>query len=533
VATTQPAPSTASAAPKRATLVLITLILGALVCNLNLAVANVALPAIGTALDATQTGLTLIAVGCSLGLAMSVLYLGAIGDRYGRKLLLLCGAGITIPLAAICAWSPNVEVLVAGRILTGVAAGMAYPTTLALVTALWASGPARTKAIALWSAASGGATVISPVIAGWLLERFWWGSVFLIIVPVAAASLVLTLLFIPAHVNESKDRVDNLGGLLSVIMVAALVLGISTISAPGLLAPALGLLILAVAFGVLFVMRQRKATNPLYDLHYAARTLFWVPAIAGMIVFGSLMGSMFIGQQFMQNVLGYSTFAAGLAIVPTAVGMLAVASRSAKLVGSRGSRFTLLLGFAFIVPALVIMLIFWREGTSYFFVGAAYLLIGMGAGLALTPASHSLTSSVPVSRVGMASGTADLQRDLGGSIMQAIMGTMLTFGYAAALATSIKDSPNASQVSASTETTLLQSFTGAEQVATQYPQYQEQIISAATESFMSGSNWAYAAGVIASILGALLVALRFPGKAAEAQLTTEYQKQDAATSTQP
>jgi hypothetical protein len=289
-----------------------------------------------------------------------------------------------------------------------------------------------------------------------------------------------------------------------------------------------GLLFLAVVFVVLFAVRQRKASNPLYDLHYAARRLFWVPAVAGMIVFGSLMGSMFIGQQFMQNVLGYSTFNAGLAIVPAAIGMLAVAPRSAKLVGSHGSRFTLLAGYVFILPALLIMLLVWREGTSYLFVGLAYLLIGIGAGLALTPASHSLTGSVPVSRVGMASGTADLQRDLGGSIMQAIMGTALTFGYAASLTAGISDSSDASKVSSTTEAALLQSFTGAEQVADRYPQYKEQIVSAATEGFLSGSNWAYVAAVVAVAFGALLVASRFPGKAGEVALSKQYQEQDSS-----
>ena len=192
--------------------------------------------------------------------------------------------------------------------------------------------------------------------------------------------------------------------------------------------------------------------------------------------------------------------------------------------------FTLLSGYFFIVPALLIMLIAWREDTSYVYVGVAYLLVGVGAGLALTPASHSLTGSVPVSRVGMASGTADLQRDLGGSIMQAIMGTMLTFGYAASLKASIGDSPDASKVSGTTEAALLQSFTGAEQVAEKFPKFKEQIVSAATDSFLSGSNWAYMAALIATVLGAILVATRFPGKAGEAAMQAEYHEQDSKLS---
>ena len=175
----------ASGAPRRAGLVLAALIVSALVCNINLAVANVALPDIGLELGTSQTSLTLVAVGCTLGLAMSVLYLGAIGDRHGRKRLLLLGLALTVPASAVSAWAADTGMLVAGRVFTGVAAGMAYPTTLALITALWAEGPLRVRAIALWSAVSAGGAVVGPVIAGLLLENFWWGSVFIIAVPLA------------------------------------------------------------------------------------------------------------------------------------------------------------------------------------------------------------------------------------------------------------------------------------------------------------------------------------------------------------
>ena len=159
------------------------------------------------------------------------------------------------------------------------------------------------------------------------------------------------------------------------------------------------------------------------------------------------MGAMFIGQQFVQNVLGYSTLEAGLAILPGAVGMILVAPRSAKLVEARGSRFTLLLGYIFCLLAFLVMLVLWDEDASYFPVGLGYLLVGVGVGFAGTPASRSLTGSVPVTRAGMASGTADLQRDLGGAIMQSIFGALLTAGYAASFAEQIAASPHAAEVS--------------------------------------------------------------------------------------
>src|SRR6187399_3455115 len=203
-----------SSSPKRAALVLGALILVAAVANLNLAVANVALPDIGKAFGSSQTTLNLIAVGYSLGLATSVLYLGALGDRHGRKMMLLLGMGLSIPASLLAGLAPSDEVLFAARVLGGVAAGMAFPTTLALITALW-SGAARTKAIALWAAIGGAISALGPLCSGALLEHFWWGSVFLVTLPLAAVALVMALVFVPAHINEETNAVDIIGGMLS------------------------------------------------------------------------------------------------------------------------------------------------------------------------------------------------------------------------------------------------------------------------------------------------------------------------------
>ena len=339
--------------PARPRLVLFVLVLVAAVANLNLAVANVALPEIGRDFDASQTQLNLIAVAYSLGLAASVLYLGALGDRYGRKLLLVSGMALSIPACIIAGFAPDFEVLFGARLLGGVSAGLAYPTTLALITALW-SGPARTKAIALWSALGGALSALGPLMSGALLEQFAWGSVFLVTVPLALAALVLAAVLVPAHVNETTDPVDNLGGMISVLFIAALVLSINFAPVDGMGVVAIGLGVVALAAGTVFLVRQSRAEFPLYDLCVARRRTFWVAAVAGIIVFGSLMGVIFVGQQFLQNVLEYSTLAAGAATLPAAIAMVIVAPQSAKLVESRGSRFTLLLGYVFIVTGLVL-----------------------------------------------------------------------------------------------------------------------------------------------------------------------------------
>ncbi|MCZ7530236.1 MAG: MFS transporter [Acidimicrobiia bacterium] len=516
-------------APKRAGLVLVSLIIVAAVANLNLAVANVALPDIGKAFDASQTSLNLVAIGYSLGLAASVLYLGAIGDRYGRKLLLVLGVLISVPASLLAAFAPNIDILFVARLVGGIAAGMAFPTTLALITALW-SGQPRTRSIALWSAIGGGISALGPLVAGGLLEEFWWGSVFLVTLPLAVVALILAVVYVPSHVNEETDPVDNLGGILSALLVGALILAINFAAVPDKGTLVLGLAIVALAAGGAFVLRQRRASNPLFDLHVAGRRIFWVAAVAGIIVFGSLMGAMFIGQQFLQNVLDYSTLDSGLAILPAVVMMILVAPRSAKLIGSHGSRFTLLSGYLFCLLGFLTMLLLWDEGTPYWEIGLAYALVGVGVGFAGTPASHSLTGSVPVQRAGMASGTADLQRDLGGAIMQSILGALLTAGYASAIASAIASSPNKSQVTDSVQAELQKSFSSAENTASQYPKYAEQITAAAKQSFVDGQDWAYLAGVVAIVLGAALVFFVFPKKSDEERLLVEYHEEDTTPS---
>jgi MFS transporter, DHA2 family, multidrug resistance protein len=518
------------AAPQRAGLVLITLILVAAVANLNLSVANVALPSIGAAFDASQVSLNLIAVGYSLGLAASVLYLGALGDRYGRKMMLVLGTALAIPMSLLAAFAPSDEVLFVARVGGGVAAGMAYPTTLALITALW-SGAARTKAIALWSALGGAIAALGPLVAGGLLEEFDWGSVFLVTLPLAVVALVLAFLFVPSHVNETSDPVDNLGGILSVVLVGALILAINFAPVPNEGALVVGLAAIALAALAAFSIRQRKAENPLYDLNVAARRVFWVAACAGVIVFGSLMAAAFVSQQYLQNVLGYSSLEAGASILPAALVMVLVAPRSAKLVEARGARFTLLSGYVFLLLAFLWMLVIWDEGAPYWQIALAYVFIGAGVGLAGTPASHSLTGSVPVTRAGMASGTADLQRDLGGAIMQSIFGALLTAGYASAVSAAIAASDQ--DITDSTQAQLTKSFDGAEAVAAQHPQYADAITAGAKQAFLEGDDWAYTAGVVAIVLGGVLVYFLFPKRDEERRLLAAYHAEDTRAAAGP
>ncbi|MGW0035201.1 MFS transporter [Gordonia sp. NPDC003376] len=508
-------------APARAKLVLAALILVAGVANINLAVANVALPDIGRALDASSTQLNLIAVGYSLGLAASVLYFGVLGDRYGRKRLLVAGMLLTLPASLIAGFAGDPNVLFGARVLGGVAAGLAYPTTLAIITALW-GGAKRTSAIAAWSAIGGAISAMGPVLSGALLEQFDWKSVFLVTIPLAVIALAAAWFLVPKDGGDTAVGVDNFSGVLSIVLVGATVLAINFAPLGDMGTAVWTLTAVAVISTLVFVWRQLRIRVPLYDFRIASRPTFWVAALGGIIIFGTLMGAMFIGQQYLQNVLGYSTLAAGALALPAAAAMVIVAPQSAKMVESIGSRYTLIIGYAFIIAGLVVAQVFWRDSASLWAVIGTYMLIGVGVGFAGTPASHSLTGSVPVSRAGMASSTSDLQRDLGGAIMQSVLGAILTAGYAKALTETIHDSPNAAQVSSETQAALTKSFASAADLAERYPQYSEQIISAARDAFVQGDTRAYTAAIVIVATGALLVWLFYPNAAGEREDMARY-----------
>ncbi|MAU80265.1 MFS transporter [Gordonia sp. Z-3] len=515
-------------APARAGRVLTALILVAGVANINLAVANVALPDIGEALDASSTQLNLIAVGYSLGLAASVLYFGALGDRYGRKRMLVFGMSLSIPASLVAGFAPSFEVLFGARVVGGISAGLAFPTTLAVITALW-SGARRTKAIAAWSALGAAISASGPVLSGGLLEVFKWNAVFLVTLPLAVIALIGAWFLVPSDSGDTAATVDNLGGVLSIVLVGATVLALNfaPLGDKGTAVVILTAIALVAALG--FVVRQLRVRVPLFDLRIARRRTFWVAAVGGIIIFGTLMGAMFIGQQFLQNVLGYSTLEAGAMILPAALAMVVVAPQSAKLVEALGSRFTLLLGYAFIVAGLVVAYLTWDEGASVWVVIAAYFLIGVGVGFAGTPASHSLTGSVPVQRAGMASSMSDLQRDLGGAIMQSLLGAILTAGYAKSLSASIAASPQADEITAQSEAALTKSFSSAEVLASRYPQYADQIIAAARNAFVDGDTRAYGAAIAVVVLGALIVLFGYPGHAREREAMARYAAQQRLT----
>ena len=298
--------------PGRAGMVLLSLILVAAVANLNLSVANVALPDIGTYFDASQTALNLVAVGYSLGLAASVLYLGALGDRHGRKSMAIGGVLLSIPACLVAAWAPSIEVLVVRAHPRRTVRRHGVPDDVGAD-----HGPVvragTDESIALWSGPGGAIASLGPLVSGALLEHFYWGSVFLVTLPLAVAALLLRAEVRPlARQRVRRTRSTTWGASCPSLSWAAS-------SSPSTSHPCRTR---GSAGGLARRDRGRRLASrsscvsvgppiPCTTWASPADECYWVAACAGIIVFGSLMGAMFIGQQFLQNVLGYSTLSAG------------------------------------------------------------------------------------------------------------------------------------------------------------------------------------------------------------------------------
>lgn len=523
---TVPAEMSRTGLPARSGAVLTALALAAVTSNINVSSANVALPSIGEAFDASQSMLNLIGLGAGLGLSITVVYAGSIADRYGRKRMLVIGL-IGILLSSIAsAFAPDPITLTIARLLTGIASGIAFPVTLSLITVLWAAGPRRTSAIAIWSGVSGMASVLGGALGGLLVDQLWWGSSFLMSVPLALASLLLVVFVVPAHVKESTEPVDHIGGVLSILLILALVLGINLVFIPSLLMWGLIFLGVAVALTGVFTWRQRVAPSPLFDLSVAKRRLFWAPATSGAIVFGALVGAVFVGSQFLQYVLGYSSLQAGLAGIPAAVALLVVSPASSKMISSYGTRTTSTIGFVIVLFGFVTML-FWRETTPYWLVATSFVVLGGGVSLVSAASSKALVSSIPTRRVGMASATSDLQRDLGGVILQSLLGAVLAAGFSSYTEKIISSSPNASLITGDIDQALRSSFTSAQSIAERYPQYSDAIFQAAKESMVAGSLSAYIVGGIAVIAGILIAWFGIPSRRDEQAMLEEYAAADS------
>jgi EmrB/QacA subfamily drug resistance transporter len=414
---------------ERRWLTLVVLSLALVVISLDNTVLNVAMPTLADDLHASSSQLQWIVDSYVLVFAGLLLIAGSLGDRFGRRRGLQTGLVVFLLGSVAAALSTSPEMLIASRAVMGIGGAFIMPATLSVLTNVFPAEE-RPKAIGIWAAVSGLGIAIGPVTGGFLLEHFSWGSVFVINVPIALTALVLSFPLVPESKDPKAAKLDPFGAALSIAGITTLVWGI--IEAGGSRGwgdPAvLSSFGLAVALLAAFAVWELHAPSPMLDVRLFRDRNFSASSASIGLVFFSLFGTIFFLTQYLQSVLGYAPLQAGEAIIPVSVGLILAAPIAAKLTVRIGARPIVMTGLTFVASALVLLSTA-EVGSGYGLIAAVLVLMGFGMGLAMTPATEALMSSLPKEQAGVGSAMNDTVRQVGGALGVAVLGSLLTSGY--------------------------------------------------------------------------------------------------------
>ena len=408
-----------------------------LIANLDNTVLNVALPTLVRDLNASSTDLQWITDAYIIVFAGLLLAAGSLADRIGRKKTFLAGLAIFAAGSGAAAAATSVSTLIAARAGMGIGGALMIPSTLAIISNMFHDPAERQRAISLWAGTSGIGVALGPIIGGLLLAHFWWGSVFLINVPIAIIGLIAAIWLVPDSKNEHAANPDVPGALMSIAGLGAVLWAIIEAPTRGWSDPAI-LAAAAAGAAILgaFAAWERHTTHPLLNLSFFRKREFAaaIPAVA-TVTFG-LYGALFVLTQFFQFSLGYTPLQTGIRVLPAASALLVIAPASAVAVRKIGAKLTMTAGLVLIAAGL------WQISgatTATTFAGTVLgmVLLGAGAGLAIPTATGSVLGSVPDSDSGVASATNTTAMQVGGALGVAVVGSLLSTRYQDTLTASL------------------------------------------------------------------------------------------------
>ncbi|HWD08648.1 MAG TPA: DHA2 family efflux MFS transporter permease subunit [Actinomycetota bacterium] len=400
-----------------------------LIIGMDLTILNVALPTLAKDLHAGTSSLQWMVDAYTLVYASMLLTTGSLGDRFGRKGALNTGLVIFGLGSLASAFSGSANLLIACRAVMGLGGCLIMPATLSILTNVFTDHRERAKAIGFWAAVAGLGIVAGPTIGGILLQHFWWGSVFLINVPVVAIALIAGKFVVPTSKDPNATPLDPVGTVLSVVGLSLVLYAIIEAPTVGMgSSTVIGTLLAGLAVVGGFVAWELHSDHPMLDVRFFEDRRFTAASLTITLAFFALNGLMFFLTQYLQSVLGYSTLSAGLALIPVGVAMAIAAPSSAKIDARLGSKVTVVVGMA-IAAAGVGVLALARAGSPYTLVALALGLLGIGGGLVMTPATNSIMGSLPLAKAGVGSAVNDTTRQVGGALGVAILGSIASALY--------------------------------------------------------------------------------------------------------
>jgi EmrB/QacA subfamily drug resistance transporter len=397
-----------------------------LVIVIDNTIVNVALPTLVRDLDADVSELQWVVDAYTLVFAGLLLLAGALGDRFGRRRTLLGGLVVFGVASGCAAYAGGVDGLIVARAVMGAGAAFIMPATLSLLISVFTDTRERTMAIGVWAATAGLGVALGPVVGGYLLDHFWWGSIFIVNVPLTAIAIVAGRMLIPESRDPVARRIDWTGAGLSGVGLVTFVWAIIEAPSKGWTsAPVLGAGAFAAVALVAFVVRQRRIEEPLLDVRLFKNPRFTAASGTITVLFFALFGFLFLSTQYLQFVLGYSPSAAGLRVLPYAAAMIVFAPLSSSLVARFGTKGVVTTGMVLFSTGLAIAATL-TTSTGYGRLGIALLFMGAGMGLAGAPATESIMGSLPPARANIGSAVNDTTRELGGALGVAVVGSIVS-----------------------------------------------------------------------------------------------------------
>ena len=498
--------------------VLAVVLIASLAINVETTIVNVALPTLNSELHASTRGLQWIVDAYNLAFAALVLAGGTIGDKFGRRGTLIAGLmlfALSSVGAALCTSTASLIVM---RLVMGVAAALIYPTTLAIITDTFREPKPRAVAIGLWGAVTGLGVAIGPILGGALLEHFWWGSLFLALVPIALAAAVSAPILIPASAPDGSSRLDRVGLLLSVVMLGALVYTIIEAPERGWTSlPTLGGFALAAAAGVWFALWERRQRDPLIDITLFGNLRFSAASGAVTVAFFALFGFIFLITQFMQQLQGFGPLGTGVRILPVALSIAIGSVVGTQLAVTRiGTKAIVFLGLLMMAASFAWISVI-DLTVSYPEMAAQMVLLGGGLGLTTAPATDSIMGVVRPEQAGAGSAVNDATRQVGGTLGVAIIGSIFSTLYIRRLTESTVVQSLPDPIKSTAQEGLAQGLA----VAAQSPaQIADTVRHTVSDAFLSGMSAGCLTAAGVCLAGALFVLAVLPAHPIREQANT-------------
>jgi EmrB/QacA subfamily drug resistance transporter len=491
---------------------------------------NVALPTLARELDATTSDLQWMVDAYSLVFAGLLLTAGALGDRFGRKGALQLGLVLFGIGALVATFAGGAGQIIAGRAVMGFGGAFVMPSTLSILSNVFANDE-RPKAIAIWAGVAGGGAALGPVASGFLLEHFWWGSVFLVNLPIIIGSLVIGRWLLPKSSNPTDAPLDPVGALLSVVGLSALVYAIIEGPDHGWRSAESALWFgLAAVVLLAFLLWERSRRDPMLNLHFFEDRRFSVSSGGITLIFFAMFGTFFLTTQYFQLVLGYSPLGAGVRLLPMSFVMMFVAPQTPKLVTRFGANRVGAAGLLLVSAGLVFYSLAGVD-TPYLPVIAIFVVLAAGFALTMSPMTTQLMSAVPRSKAGVGSAMNDTTRELGGALGVAVLGSLVTSRYASSLASALEGA------AAPVREIAGSGLSGAVALADQPEQFPglrlapgaaDGIKAAAQQAFVDGLGVACLVAAVVVVLAAVAVFRYLPSDRSNPEVVGDQQPADPA-----